>query len=103
EPLAASTNFTLNVNDTIASLRDQGVSVFAYALTIQLIWPRRAAAGAFEFTLTGPPGIYTVLASANLTAWSELSAVTNNLGSAGFTDMEAGLSRQKFYSVRSTP
>jgi len=57
-------------------------------------------AGEFEFTLTGPPGIYAVVASADLASWSELASVTNQLGSIIFTDAEANLSRQKFYRLR---
>ncbi len=96
EPLAAK-----NLAGTVASLRNQGVSVFTYPLALSLVLPRRTAAGAFEFTLTGPPGIYTVLGSADLVAWSNLGTATNNLGSIVFTDAEAHLSQQEFYRLRS--
>jgi len=42
--------------------------------------------GVFEFTITGPPGVYAVLASTNLVTWSEIGAVTNRFGSIGFLD-----------------
>jgi formylglycine-generating enzyme required for sulfatase activity len=92
EPQAA-----VNLAETVASLRSQGVSVLTYPLTAQLISPRLSVAGGFEFRLIGPPGVYSVLASADLSAWSALGALTNTLGSAGFTDTTASLSRQKFY------
>jgi hypothetical protein len=92
EPLAAT-----NLAALVASLRDQGVSVFTYSLTVQLISPRRTEAGDFEFTLTGPPGVYTIFASVDLTTWNELGATTNILGSAVFTDSTASLSARKFY------
>lgn len=75
--------------------------MITYPLAVRLFSPRRAAAGAFEFAFTGPPGVYTVLASTNLVAWSNIGAATNKLGTALFTDREANLSPQKFYRVRS--
>jgi hypothetical protein len=85
---------------TVTALRNQGVSVFTYPLVLGLVSPRRTATGAFEFALTGPPGIYTVLASADLVSWNELGAATNLLGSADFTDTTAELSVRKFYRAR---
>jgi formylglycine-generating enzyme required for sulfatase activity len=96
EPLAASTNFILNVNDTVASLRNQGVSVFTYPLEVQLVRPE-INAGAFKFGITGPPAVYAVLGSTNLTVWNVLGAATNPLGSVNFHDVTANLSPQKFY------
>ena len=81
-----------------AQPRDFGLYV---PLAIRFLAPHLAGAGAFEVRLTGPPGVYAVLASADLTAWSELGAVTNNLGIAGFTDAETSSSRQRFYQLRS--
>ena len=92
EPLAAT-----NLAAIVASLRNQGVSVFTYPVAVQLVSPGRTMIGAFEFSLTGPPGLYSVLASADLVAWSPLGAVTNSLGAIAFTDVTAGLSPQKFY------
>lgn len=90
EPLAAT-----NLADDVAFLRNQGVSVFVYPLAVNLVSPRRTVAGAFEFALTGPPGNYAILGSTNLTDWSALATLTNQLGSAFFTD--AISSPQKFY------
>ena len=59
-----------------------------------MLSPHRTDAAAFEFTLSGPPGLYAVLSSANLAAWNDLGAVTNNLCRAVFFDIEAGLSPQ---------
>ena len=95
EPLAAT-----NLADTVTSLRSQGISVFTYPLEIQLISPRRNEAGAFEFTLIGPPGVYSVLGSTDLFAWNELGKATNQLGTVIFTDVEANLSPQKFYRMQ---
>jgi len=92
EPLA-----TTGLASAVDSLRNQGVSVFTYPITASLVSPRRTATGAFEFTLTGPPGIYAVLASADLVSWNELGAATNLLGSAVFSDASAALSARKFY------
>src|SRR5204863_252367 len=90
----ALTSFSLppdatNLAGTVAFLRNQGISVFTYPLAVRLVSPRRTAAGAFEFTLTGPPGSYAVLSSTNLAAWSALGTATNTLGSAIFTDGQA--------------
>jgi hypothetical protein len=57
--------------------------------------------GAFQFGITGPPGVYTILGSTDLAVWSELGLATNNLGAINFTDGSAHLSPLKFYSVRS--
>jgi formylglycine-generating enzyme required for sulfatase activity len=99
EPLAAT-----NLARTVAFLRNQGVAVFTYPLAVRLVSPRRTLAEAFEFTLTGPPGSYTVLGSTNLTVWSALGTATNTLGGAIFTDGQANASPQKFYrALRQTP
>src|SRR6266404_2667518 len=95
EPLAVS-----GLAPEVASLRNQGVSVYTYPLAVSLVSGKGTMAGAFEFTLTGPPGIYTVLSSANLAAWSELGTLTNNLATAIFTDAEATNSSQKFYRAQ---
>jgi Leucine-rich repeat (LRR) protein len=87
-----------NLAATVASLRTQGVSVFTYPLAIRLTSPGRTG-GAFRFTLTGPPGLYSVLASTNLVNWSAASTLTNALGTAAFTE-SAPLAQQKFYRAR---
>jgi hypothetical protein len=79
----------------VDSLRTQNVPVLTYPLAVSLASPHRTAVGAFEFTVSGPPGIYAVLSSTNLTAWSVSANVTNLLGSSGFTD--AISKPQKFY------
>jgi formylglycine-generating enzyme required for sulfatase activity len=81
---------------TVASLKDQGVSVFTYPLSIQLNRPRQLT-GAFQFEIAGPPGVYTVLQSVNLATWSELGATTNSVGGISFTDTTAHLSSRRFY------
>ena len=81
----------------VASLANEDVAVFAYPLAIGLLKPRQTLDNAFSFVLAGPPGIYAVLGSTDLVAWSSLGAVTNTLGSIAFTDGEASFSQQKFY------
>jgi len=97
EPLAET-----NLAATVALLRSEGVLVVTYSLAVQLISPTPTPDGAFEFALIGPPGVYTVFSSADLVVWSELGALTNQLGVARFTD-RALLSPQKFYRACSTP
>jgi formylglycine-generating enzyme required for sulfatase activity len=99
EPLATST-----LAATIANLQNQGVRVFTYPLTVRLTLPRQQPAGAFRFGITGPPGVYTVYSSTNLTLWEPLNSVDNPLGGIFFTDTEAHLSPRKFYrALRQTP
>jgi hypothetical protein len=93
EPLAAT-----NLAADVASLRNQGVSVFTYPLAAQLVRPLMLI-GAFKFGITGLPGVYTVLGSTNLAAWSTLGVATNPLGSVNFVDVTANASPQKFYRV----
>ena len=97
EPLAAT-----NMAETVAFLRSQGVLVLTYPVASQLTSPTRNRGGLFEFTLTGPPGDYTILSSTNLTDWSELGVVTNTTGVSRFGDDAAPLSPQKFYRARQT-
>jgi hypothetical protein len=94
ETLAASTNLQVNLT-TLSELRNQGVTVFTYPPALRLASPQRTATGAFKFTLTGPPGRYTILTSTNLSNWSASGAMTNVVGSADFTD--SAVSRQKFF------
>lgn len=99
EPLAAT-----SLAGTVAVLRNRGVSVFTYPLAVNLVSPRRTAGEAFEFGLTGPPGLYAILSSTDLAAWSALDTATNTVGSATFTDDEASLSPRKFYrALRQSP
>jgi len=92
EPLAVT-----SLAGTVESLRNQGVSVFTYPLAVSLVSPQRTPAGAFGFTLTGPPARYTILSSTDLAAWNELGTLANEVGAAAFTDAEATNSSQKFY------
>lgn len=81
----------------VASLRNQGVSVFTYPLAIRLAGESLREAGAFGFSVLGPPGVYSIRASADLAAWNDLGTVTNRLGSAAFNDASAALAPQRFY------
>jgi len=84
------------LSNTVASLRDDGISVFTYPLTPRLVRPLQLI-GAFKFALTGPPGVYSVLRSSNLVTWEAVRAVNNTLGSINFQDATAGLAPQNFY------
>jgi len=92
-----------NLAADVAFLRNQGVSVFTYPLAVQLLRPRTLV-GAFQFGITGPPGVYAVFGSTNLADWSALDTVTNPLGSISFTDVTANSAPQKFYrALRQSP
>ena len=95
EPLAAT-----NLAGNVAFLRNQGVFVFIYPVTVRLSSPRQTETGDFEFSLAGPPGVYSIFGSGDLATWSELDFVTNTLGAFVFTDVTAHLSPQKFYRAR---
>jgi len=97
EPLAAT-----NLAVTVATLQNQGVSVFTFPLAVELIRIRQPI-GAFQFTLAGPPGAYVVETSPDLGDWSELSVSTNTLGKVAITDGTAHLSPVKFYRIRAIP
>ena len=93
EPLAAT-----GIASVVDSLRNQGVSVFTYPLTAQLVRPLMLI-GAFKFGITGPPGVYTVLGSTNLTAWSAVGVATNPLGSVNFHDVDRPMLRRKSFTA----
>jgi len=93
EPLASS-----GLASVVDSLRNQGVGVFTYPLTAQLV-RLLPLEGAFKFGITGPPGIYSVLDSTDLSTWHVLSTVTNPLGSINFVDVTAQSAPRKFYQV----
>src|SRR5262249_46853293 len=88
-----------NLRGTVATLQAQGVSVFIYPLAIQLLRPRPLT-GAFQFGITGPPGVYFVLGSTDLGAWTQVGIATNSLGSIAFTDVESHLFPLRFYRAR---
>jgi hypothetical protein len=90
-----------NLADWVEALKSEGVSVYRYPLAVSLVSPQQPLAGAFGFSLTGPPAVYTILISIDLAAWNELGTVTNSLGSAEFIDAEANRSPLKFYRARS--
>ena len=82
---------------TVLSLKIQGVSVYTYPLGIRLISPQRTLAGAYGFTLAGPPAVYTILSSTDLVVWNLLETRTNTLGILVFTDQQSPSSAGKFY------
>jgi hypothetical protein len=94
ESLAAT-----NLAGTVASLQNQGVSVFTYPLAVQLLQPR-SLSGAFQFGITGPPGVYAVLGTTDFVVWTEVGVTTNKVGSISFDDVTISLSSQKFYRAQ---
>jgi formylglycine-generating enzyme required for sulfatase activity len=86
----------VNLADTVVVLQNQGVSVFTYPLAIQLLRPRPLI-GAFEFGITGPPGVYSVLASIDLADWHPVGIASNSLGAVSFVDETAHLFPERFY------
>jgi len=96
EPMAAT-----NLAGLVATIQNRGVPVFTYPLVVQLVRIRQPI-GAFQFGVTGPPGVYAILSSSDLAIWSELGFANNRLGSVVFTDVTAHLTSQKFYRARAT-
>jgi len=86
-----------NLADTVASLKSQGVSVYTYPLVVSLSEPQVVNGGAFSFSVTGPPGVYSILDTTDLATWTQLGTVQNVIGSATFTDLQSTNSTQKFY------
>jgi formylglycine-generating enzyme required for sulfatase activity len=93
EPLAAI------LAGEVASLRDQGISVFTYPLLPELVRVQMFS-GRFQFGITGPPGVYTLLGSTNLTTWDVVGTADIPLGSVLFNDVTVNLSPQKFYRAQ---
>jgi hypothetical protein len=86
-----------NLAEEVDFLRNQGVSVFTYPLSLRLLEPRQIATGGFEVKLTGPPGVYTLLVSSNLGVWTPLATVTNQFGSVVFIDATSNAAPRRFY------
>ncbi len=80
------------------ALRNNLPRTVLYPLTIQLLRPR-ALTGAFQMGITGPPGVYAVLASSDLAQWSQVGVVSNSLGSVSFVDVTAHLYPLRFYQA----
>ncbi len=85
--------------ETIADLQNQGIPVFTYPLTVQLVRPLPLT-GAFKIGITGPPGVYSVLGSTNLTTWSAVGIASNTLGAVNFHDVTAHFFPQRFYRAQ---
>lgn len=85
-----------NLSEIVGELENDRVSVFTFPLLAQLTSEEVAGEGGFQFTLTGPPGIYAVLASTDLSTWSNIGVLTNQNGAARFSD-PSPLSSKKFF------
>ncbi|MDB6027170.1 MAG: hypothetical protein JWM68_3393 [Verrucomicrobiales bacterium] len=97
--LILSETLAANFTDLIGIMRTQGIVVYTYPVEAQLIRVRQPI-GAFQFSVTGPPGVYSVLTSADLATWSDLLVLTNRVGSLVLTDGTAHLVSRKFYRTR---
>lgn len=95
EPLA-----TNNLPGAVTALQNAGIPVFTYPLTVQLAPTPQSPVGAFRFSITGPPGDYTVLASTDLTTWNVLGPARLPLGAVLITDTTAQFSPRKFYRAQ---
>ncbi len=91
EPLAAT-----GMASVVDALQNQGIPVFTHPLETRLVRPAMFA-GAFKFGITGPPGVYTVLASSNLVNWSVVNTAANPLGGVNFRDADTNPPPRKFY------
>jgi formylglycine-generating enzyme required for sulfatase activity len=91
---------TNNLPETITQLQTAGIPVFTYPLTVQVAPTPQSPIGAFRFTVTGPPGDYSVFSSTNLTTWSGLGTSHVPLGALIITDAAAQFSPQKFYRAQ---
>ena len=101
--LVLSEQEAVNLPGLIATLQTLDIPIFKYPQDIRLTKLIQSQ-GAFRFGITGPPGVYTVYSSTNLTAWVPLNFVDIPLGGIFFTDTEAHLSLRKFYrAVRQNP
>jgi formylglycine-generating enzyme required for sulfatase activity len=92
EPLAAGNLFA-----SVEALRNQGIPVFTYPLSIHLTLTRQQPIDAFRFAITGLPGTYTIFSSTNLTDWTASGTVQNPLGSVLAIDTTVQFSPHKFY------
>ena len=83
----------------VSSLESKGVSVHTYPLQPSLVSPQTTLAGAFGFTITGPPGSYRVQVTLDALHWLDLAPATNTLGAVEFIDPSAAQRPQGFYRV----
>lgn len=91
EPLASHA-----LSQIVTRLQAEGVGVFTFPLDVRLIRPLNLV-GAFKMALTGPPGVYSIFGSTNLSNWSAIGIVTNPLGSVNFHDLTGDASPKRFY------
>ncbi|HEY6228158.1 MAG TPA: SUMF1/EgtB/PvdO family nonheme iron enzyme [Verrucomicrobiae bacterium] len=93
EPLAG------NFVEEVGALRDRGVLVFTYGLSIELLDPLPLA-GAFRFGISGPPGTYSVFRSTDFTDWTFVNTASNPLGKISFVDITSNATlATAFYRV----
>jgi len=84
--------------ETIAALGVPVQEVISYPLAIKTALPR-VTPGGFSIDVEGPPGIYKLFRSEDLSTWSELETATNTFGAARFLDTTDSLPPQRFYRV----
>src|SRR5204862_2406067 len=77
-----------SLTDELASLKNDGITVFAYPLTIRVASAHAQNAGRAAFTVSGPPGTYRVEVTTDLKTWTELKTAANTTGTVEFTDIQ---------------
>lgn len=81
---------------------NMGIWEVTFPPAISLGQPARTTGGAFQFSVTEPPGLSTtVSASTNLAAWTPLTNFTPTNGQFTFTDPAATNLPRRFYKVSS--
>jgi hypothetical protein len=93
EPVAVA------LGDSTGGLDLQEPVVLTYPLVIEVESPRQTVDG-FNINVLGPPGVYTLFSSDDLTTWTEIGTDTNSLGDARFDD-NTPAATQRFYRASS--
>ena len=94
--LVLSAPLATNLAETVAAFQSEGVSVLTYPLVPELV-RTRVFVGRFQFGITGPPGVYSVLGSTNLAEWDVVGTAENPLGSITFNDISTNVLPNRFY------
>ena len=83
--------------NTVTSMRNRGVIVSTYSLTVSLAARPQNINGTFECVLNGPPGTYRIQVTPDFSAWTDIGPVINTYGSVPVTDTSASSRAQSFY------
>jgi Leucine-rich repeat (LRR) protein len=83
----------------VKDLTNQGVSVLTYPFPPLLRRPTQTP-GTFQFDLLGPPGIYDVLHSTDMSSWRPDGVATNLAVSLSYTNSVPAIAGSAYYRVR---